>query len=114
MSNAQKFLNAIKTVQNNQNNRNMGLDVMYGEVISSSPLQIKIDNRFILEEDFLILTTNVKEKRIDLSHNHTYTGGNTENALATEITVIPALSESEKVILLRINNGQQYVVLDRL
>ena len=109
MSNAQKFLSTLKTIAKNQNEREMGLHVLYGTVISVNPLKIKVDNRFIIDENFIILTTNVIEKTLNLSHNH---GGT--NALTSPVVVIPGLSLNEGVMLLRIENGQKFVVLDRI
>lgn len=43
-----------------------------GEVINTSPLQIKISDRFILDEDSLLLSATVKETWIDIP---TTTGG---------------------------------------
>ncbi len=114
MSDVKRLVNSLKRMNNNLNERNMNDKIIFGEVIETNPLKVKADNRFIIDEDFLILTTNVKEKKLNLQHLHSYSGGSTGTALDDEITVIPALSISEKVMLLRIKGGQEFIILDRL
>lgn len=46
-------------------------DLMYGEVTSVSPLKVRVDNRFEVDEQFLILSALVKETIITLpAHSH--------------------------------------------
>lgn len=46
-------------------------DLLFGEVTSVSPLKIRVDNRFEVDSQFLILSELVKEKVITIdSHNH--------------------------------------------
>jgi len=111
---ANRFIDLIKTIEKDSRSREQGFAIMYGTVVSADPLQIKVDNRFYLDEESLILTTNVIEKKISLSHTHTYASGTTDAALESDITIIEALSVSEKVMLLRIEDGQRFVILDRL
>lgn len=65
-------------------------DLLFGEVTSVSPLKIQVDNRFEVDEQFLILSALVKE------------------------TVIwRGLIVGDKVRLLRVNNGQMYYIIER-
>lgn len=105
--------------------------LMYGIVESASPLRINADQRLPLDEDSLILTSNVKDYKTYLSFDNptikniaknysmedvsgtnykiTFQDGSVRN----EITIYNGLKKGEKVILLRIQGGQQYIVLDR-
>lgn len=122
MNNVQSFLNAIKEVNKEMNKSSMAAAVFFGEVISISPIQIKVDQRFIIDDDFLILTSNVTLKTINIEHNHEYSDAvgnatltkNTQNALTEEIVITPDLVVGDKVILLRMQGGQQFVVLDKV
>jgi len=114
MSDIKRLVNSLKRMNNNLNERNMNDKIIFGEVIEINPLKVKVDNRFIIDEDFLILTTNVKEKKLNLQHLHTYSGGNTGNSLNDEVVVIPALGVGEKVIVFRIKGGQEFIIFDRL
>ena len=65
-------------------------DLLFGVVTSVSPLKIKIDNRFEVDEKFLILS-----------------------ALVKETTLWRGLIVGDKVRVLRVNQGQMFYVLER-
>ena len=65
-------------------------DLLFGEVTSVSPLKIRVDNRFEVDEQFLILSALVKETRL-------WRG----------------LIIGDKVRLLRVNNGQMFYIIER-
>lgn len=113
-------------------------DLQIGTVTSASPLEITVDTAMApLQAGILYLTVNVVEKKIPvLQHNHvihdTYTGGGTseDNLMQSNIicyengTALPvengyiilnrALEVGDKVLLLRVQNGQKFVVLSRV
>lgn len=76
------------------------VNVLLGNVKSTNPLMINVDQRFDLDADFLIHTESMTELRVTV-------GG-------TEYTVRPGLQVGDKVVLLRVQGGQQYVILDRV
>lgn len=108
--------------------------VCYGEVTSASPLKIMVDQKKILTEAQLILTDSVRDYNVELStiegqgqsegphyteeesggggyaefaaHKHKYQG-------RKKWKVHNALKSGEKVILIRCDGGQKYIVLDR-
>lgn len=99
--------------------------LVFGEVTSVSPLKITIDQKFTLSQDFLILTNNVRDHdvyvtvdfstetknlsadSINLSHSHSIKG-------KKKIRVHNGLTKGEKVILIRFNKGQKFLILDRV
>lgn len=146
--------------------------IVYGEVTGTNPIEITIDQKLKLSEEFLILTnavhdhdvymsvehdtdiayldanhthtasstfngdvetiiknkvdpdstkvestatselngnveTTVKQVQINLNHSHGYTG-------KKKFLVHNGLKKGEKVILLRFQNGQKFLVLDRV
>jgi hypothetical protein len=117
--------------------------VYFGTVTSVQPLRINVEQRLTLESAQLILSRNVTDYKIDMtvdhwtenetahihnyfdsdtgqgasgstnrntsptSHRHAYTGRKT-------FTVHNGLVNGDKVILLRVQGGQKYVVLDRV
>jgi len=110
-------------------------DLLFGVVTSVSPLKIKIDNRFEVDEKFLILGALVKETIIkiptrdannhrhvipqsttqqagDPPHSHVIPSYNTNNALS-DILLWRGLRVGDKVRILRVNQGQQFYVLER-
>ncbi|KMY49240.1 DUF2577 domain-containing protein [Peribacillus loiseleuriae] len=62
--------------------------VVFGEVVSASPLKVNIEQKLTLEDAHLILPARIKEGQ--------------------------PLKEGENVILLRQQKGQLFVVLDRM
>ncbi len=101
-------------------------DYCLGVVESVSPLSIRIDQKDIVSEEFLILTDLVRDYQVDItvshttedrsggggyaefaSHNHDYTG-------RKKIIVHNGLSVGESVILVQQAGGQEFIVLSRL
>lgn len=108
--------------------------VCYGTVLSPAPLKIQVDQKKILGEAQLILTDNVRDFNVVLStiegegksegphYTEDESGGSGYPAFAAhkhryqgrkKWRVHNALKKDEKVILLRCDGGQKYVVLDR-
>ncbi|MEG6615397.1 DUF2577 domain-containing protein [Peptococcaceae bacterium 1198_IL3148] len=94
--------------------------IRFGNVISTSPLKIQIDQKLILSEVHLVLTRNVTDFELQMTvdhttevesgpenHKHDYKG-------RKNFKVHNALKVGEKVILLRVQGGKQYVVVDRV
>lgn len=61
--------------------------IMFGTITRTNPLEVNVEQRFTLTRDFLIFTEIFNQR---------------------------ALQRGDKVILLRVQGGQQYVVLDRV
>lgn len=72
----------------------------YGTVIAGAPLQIQIDQKFILPGNALVLPESVMESKIPLD--------------GEEVVLRRGLEAGDRVLLLRMQGGQSYVVLDRL
>lgn len=76
--------------------------LVFGVVTGVSPLKIKIDNRFEVDETFLLLSRSVKEYKV-------------EQPLPLQNNVLwRGLEKDDSVILLRLNNGQLFYVLERV
>lgn len=63
------------------------VNVCYGEVVSTSPLKVNVEQRMVLGELQLLLSERVVEK---------------------------PLNQGDNVILLRQQSGQKYIVIDRI
>ena len=61
--------------------------VMVGTITKTNPLEVNIDQRFTVDADFLIFTEIFNQR---------------------------VLQRGDKVILLRVQGGQQYVILDKV
>lgn len=78
---------------------------LYGTVESIDPLRVNIEQHLTLKEKYLILTSNVKDYDVEVS---SIDGGK------QTITIHNGLKVGEKVQLLRVYNGQRFVLLSRV
>ncbi len=90
------------------------VNVCFGEVLNDSPLEVSVDQRFTLTADFLIVPERLTAYEVDLRHAHSYSQGTTGDALTQPVIIRRGLEKGDKLILLRMQGGQQYVILDRL
>lgn len=111
-------------------------ELVYGEVMADSPLRVKVDNRLELDETFLILGQNVRETWIKIPeqgdfkhlhdipnwqtdsggvppHIHTISPWKTKEALP-KIKLWRGLKTGDKVLMLRVKQGQIYLILERV
>lgn len=98
-------------------------DLLFGEVSQINPLKVKVDNRFELDMDFLIVPQSLTDYKVVLeteqetgttsiasSHSHTYT----KYTASKEYTFKNALKAGDKVALFRAVGGQRYYILDKV
>lgn len=102
------------------------VEFRFGTVISASPLQIKIDQKAPLQEGQLILSRNVTDYEMDITVNHVTeatSGGGTYEAFSAhthryigkkKILVHNALVAGDVVMLLQVQGGRKFLVVDRM
>ena len=103
-----------------------------GKVVSALPLKIQIDQKLTLSESALILTKSVIDYSVNMTvnhateshtHSHNYiddgstrtTETNTHSHAYTgtkAFTVHNKLKVGDSVVLLRVQGGQKFIVLD--
>ncbi len=97
--------------------------VLFGVVTAGDPIEVQVDARFTLPAALLILPESLTRYELELRHVHDYidtndrgsTARTTDPALPEEPIVIRrGLEVGDKVMLLRVQGGQQYVILDRV
>jgi hypothetical protein len=74
--------------------------VMFGTVTNKNPLEVNVDQRFTLDADFLIQTAATTELKAEI-------GG-------YEHVIRPGLQAGDRVVLLRIQGGQRFLILDKV
>lgn len=116
-------------------------DLKFGTVVSVDPLKIKIDDKEPLDENWLVLSNMVKDHYVDvtvsmqtendafMNPTHTHpgcSGGSTgvtsdldvthKHEIKHKIKMLQhyGLKLNEKVILLRMQGGEKYYVMDRV
>lgn len=98
------------------------VNLLFGEVIEKDPLVIKVDQRFDLTADFLIVPESLTPLEINLQHEHQYQDASesgtstrtTQAALNEPIVIRRGLEIGDRLILLRVQGGQKYLILDRV
>ena len=100
--------------------------LLFGEVISTSPLKIQVDQKSIYTEKMLILTRNVTDYEVDMTVSHTTltrAGGSGDPAFEShdheykgkkKFLVHNALTVGDWVVLGRVQGGKRFVVFDRI
>lgn len=119
----------MKKIAKQTNEAGSPATIMFGVVTSASPLTIRVDNRFDITDEAIIVT---KEFKAGFCPTHYHTGfaggpatenaeGHTHALKSNYQTNTDAASEyyyglkaGEKVVLLRNQGGQQFLVLGRL
>ncbi|PPQ49134.1 hypothetical protein C5G87_07095 [Paenibacillus peoriae] len=95
---------------------------MLGQVTAISPLEITVDQRLVLDEEFLLITERVTRYEVSLTHSHVYKDETptetatkaTQTALPDVLVIREGLKVGDAVLLLRMQGGQQFAVLDKL
>lgn len=108
------MLDIIKKAALDAVNTGNPVAVQIGTVEAVSPLEISLDQRLTLPEAFLIVPESLTRYEIDLSHVHKLSGSpDTEKALIDKIVIREGLAVGDAVIMLRVQGGQKYLVLDK-
>lgn len=129
-----ELVRAVKQAAREAVQADSPMAVCYGTVTAVDPLEVTTDQKLVLKEKLLILTDHVRDYNVEMStisgagsaEGPHYTesesggGGYAEFAAHThryqgrkKWRVHNALKMGEKVILLRCDGGQKYIVLDR-
>ena len=126
LADANALVEAMKKASREEREASKPVQVYFGEVISKSPLNINVEQKMVLGENQLILTRNVTDfvTMISVSwETEDQEGGEEETASEThahrisgqkQIIVHNALETGDEVILIRQQEGQKFIVLDRI
>lgn len=126
MFSADDLLKLIKKTAVEAVNASKPANMVFGKVISISPLKIKVDQKLILTSGQLILTRNVTNYRLSVTVDHSTesaSGGSGESSFASHkhsvkgektLTVNNALEIGEDVVLFQVSGGQKFIVVDRV
>ena len=104
MFNADDLLKLIKKTAMDAVIASKPTNIVFGKVVGTSPLKIKIDQKLILTSAQLVLARNVTNYRLSV----------TNNSGTDSMTVNNALSVGEEVIMVQVSGGQKYIVIDRI
>ena len=105
MSDAVEFVKVIKRAAIDAVEASKPVHICFGNVISVNPLRISVEQKLILTEKQLILSQNVTEFKTKIT---------IEGQTKKVVIVHNQLEVNDKVILLRRQKGQEYIVIDRM
>lgn len=116
---------AVKAVAAEYEEGRQHVEIHCGRVYTESPLSIRLDSKLILKEKFLELTRNVTEyetecelKLESVNASGSCPDGNVSISGAAQgkgkILFKNRLKKGERVLLIRMQSGGKYIVLDRL
>jgi hypothetical protein len=108
------MLNAIRQAALSAMEAGNPVAVMFGTVIKTNPLEVNVDQRFTLDADFLVVPESLTRLELDLRHVHTIPSGTTDEALTQPVVIRPGLQAGDRVVLLRMQGGQKYLILDKV
>lgn len=87
MADYHELLKTMKTIAIEAIEAKKPVILQFGTVLSSSPLQVQIDQKLILSKMQLV---------------------------ATDTVITNGLSENDSVVLIRMQGGQKYLILDKI
>lgn len=120
-----ELVRAVKQAAVEAVNASGPMALCFGTVTSAAPLKIQVDQKKTLTEAQLILTNNVRDYTVEMTVDHQTeitSGGSGDASFSSHLhaykgrksfRVHLALKAGEKVILLRCDGGQKFIVLDR-
>ena len=92
---------------------------MLGTVESENPLTVRIEQKLLLGRNQLILTRTVSDYELEIETGiQTGSAGDPSHAHAIEgkktVKILNGLKTGESVLLIRMQGGQKYIILDRV
>ena len=100
--------------------------IVFGNVLGVSPLKISVEQKLTLTKEQLILTNNVRDYDVEMTVDHTTeyaSGGSSYDSFAShahgysgkkKFTIHNGLIIGDEVILLQVQGGQKYIVLEKV
>lgn len=104
MYDCKDLLKLIKKASTEAVSASKPVHICFGKVISLNTLKIQVDQKLILSKQQLILSKNVTN----------YTTSIVLNGVTEAVTIKNGLNLNDKVLLLRMQGGQKYIVIDKV
>lgn len=114
MADANGLMEAMKRAARNEREASKPVNVYFGKVVSKSPLKINVEQKMILGEHQLILTRNVTDYTITATVQWTTEIESFSTDGNKNLRIHNALEVDDEVILIRQQEGQKFIVVDRI
>lgn len=106
-------------------------DIVFGTVLKTSPLEVQLANDIVLTEEFLLLGKHIGKFKLQGkaifkgSQNMTFHGHSGSASISKADIKFPksekmyiefdnSLEKGDKLMLIRLDGGQQYYILERI
>lgn len=126
LADCNEFFNLIRQMAVESVDASKPTSLVFGTVTSDSPLKINVEQKMTLTAAQLVLTRNVTDYKIDMDVNHfteNESGGSGDLVFdihkhayngKKQFIIHNALVVGDEVILVRVQGGQKYIVIDRV
>lgn len=104
MHDANDLVRVVQQVSAGANEAGYPADVMSGTVVNAKPLKIKVEQRFDIESGQLIVPEHLTDRTAQMEID----------GFMRSVKTYGSLKTGEKVVLLRKQGGQKFLVLDRM
>lgn len=104
------MVSQIQQIIQGANNASAPCTFLFGTVISAEPLQVQVDNRFVIGVAQLVLLKRQSAGEFN-THTHRVKIGSVEYTTEKEKQEYYGLKTGDKLALLRERGGQRYLVL---
>lgn len=105
-----KLLHVIKKINHKQISATEMADFVLGTVVSVSPLRVQVSDRITLDEDMLLFSELVLEKKVNLKHKH----NDSQEALETVITIQEGIKQGDTLQLIKLSAGQLFLIISKV
>ena len=109
-----------KAIEQGINNAAL-VGLLEGEVVSSSPLKVKLKKnaKLVIPKELLVVPESLTNRTINCSVSASYVSTSTEDfsnvsSNSVNITINNALKIGDKVMLISFEGKQKYFILDRI
>ena len=89
-------------------------DIVFGRVISTSPLQVQLANNMILPASLLTLGLHVTKHQVKLSYPDRINEDKKDIQRTETVTVDESLQVGEGVAMIRSDGGQSFYILEKI
>lgn len=103
----------LKQMQSKGGKPNEYADLVFGKVIATSPLQVRLSNNMILPNAVLMLGRHVSKYKVKMSYSDRQENGKDETRTET-VTIDESLKSGDGVAMIRADGGQSFYIFEKL
>ncbi len=87
-------------------------DIVFGKVVSVSPLNVQYSNNLILVPGLLKIARSVTKYKVKLTYKDKDNGSDRERT--EEVEIDNSLKPGDGVVMVRRDGGQEFVIIDKV